>query len=70
MFPSDIVCCPVQLLEPEWAAISDVDPALAALTRENVQRELEGASVAGAHFPGLSLGRVIGSSVPKKWVVN
>ncbi len=70
VFLGDTVHCPIQLLEPEWAAISDVDPVLAALTRQNLQREIEGASVAGAHFPGLSLGRVIGSTVPKKWVIG
>ena len=29
----DAITCPVQLQEPEWGAISDVDGALAARTR-------------------------------------
>jgi glyoxylase-like metal-dependent hydrolase (beta-lactamase superfamily II) len=57
----DAVTCPVQLEEPEWQAMSDVDPALAARTREALWKELEGSddvSVA-SHFPGLEFGRVL-----------
>ncbi len=38
----DVAHCPVELLEPEWAALSDVDPDLAARTREALAREYEG----------------------------
>ena len=69
VFLGDTVHCPIQLVEPEWAAISDVDPVLAAATRRSLEREVEGALIGGAHFPGLSLGRVISTSVPKTWVV-
>jgi glyoxylase-like metal-dependent hydrolase (beta-lactamase superfamily II) len=57
----DAVTCPVQLEEPDWQAISDVDPALAVRTREALWRELEGtdARAVAAHFPGLEFGRVL-----------
>ena len=57
----DAVTCPVQLEEPEWQAISDIDPALAQRTREALWRELEGtdAVAVAAHFPGLQFGRIL-----------
>lgn len=60
----DAVECPLQLSEPDFHAMSDVDPALAARTRERLWRELEGtaALVTGAHFPGLAFGRVVTAS--------
>jgi glyoxylase-like metal-dependent hydrolase (beta-lactamase superfamily II) len=57
----DAVVCPVQLDEPTWQSIGDVDPALARRVRERLFRELEdGATVGvGAHFPELQFGRVL-----------
>jgi glyoxylase-like metal-dependent hydrolase (beta-lactamase superfamily II) len=57
----DAVTCPIQLEEPDWGAMSDVDPALAARTREALYKELEGTDTlaVGAHFPGLEFGRVL-----------
>lgn len=69
MLLGDVVHCPVELIEDEWAAIGDVDPVLAAQTRERVSRELDGAEIGGAHFPGLTLGRLITTSVARRWTV-
>jgi len=57
----DAVECPLQLEEPEFYVLSDVDPSLAARTRETLWRELEGTDtlMTGAHFPGLEFGRVL-----------
>lgn len=57
----DAVECPLQLEEPDFYAMSDVDPAMAARTREALWRELEGTdtAVGAAHFPGLQFGRVL-----------
>lgn len=57
----DAITCPLQLQEAEWGAISDVDPSLAARTREALWRELEGPATmgVGAHFPELQFGRVL-----------
>ena len=57
----DAVECPLQLEEPDFAIISDMDRDLASRTREAMWRELEGtpALIGAAHFPGLQLGRVL-----------
>jgi glyoxylase-like metal-dependent hydrolase (beta-lactamase superfamily II) len=65
----DAISCPVQLEETDWAAISDVDPALARATRERLWRELDDTRMpaVGAHFPGLEFGRVL-SGAGRRWV--
>jgi glyoxylase-like metal-dependent hydrolase (beta-lactamase superfamily II) len=57
----DAVECPLQLEEPDFYAMSDVDPKMAARTRELLWREMEGTDdlVGAAHFPGLEFGRVL-----------
>ena len=57
----DAVTCPIQLEEPDWQAISDMDRDLAARTRQRFYDELEGTGVrmVGAHFPDLRMGRVL-----------
>lgn len=57
----DAITCPVQLDEPSWQAMGDVDPGLAARVRSRLFRELEdpGTLAAGAHFPELQFGRVV-----------
>lgn len=57
----DAVECPLQIDEPGFYVMSDVDPAMAARTRDALFSELEGKSVAvsAAHFPGLRFGRVL-----------
>ena len=61
MLLGDVVHCPVELLDDEWAGMSDVDPELAKRTRDALARELEGTDVpvAAAHFPGLQFGRLL-----------
>ena len=71
MLLGDVVHCPVQLLDDEWAGISDVDPALAKRTRNGLARELEGSGVpvAGAHFEGMHFGRLLVAEGRRRWVV-
>jgi glyoxylase-like metal-dependent hydrolase (beta-lactamase superfamily II) len=66
----DVVHCPVQLVDDEWGALFDVDPALAARTRVALSRELEGsdALIAAAHFPGLQFGRLLRASAGRRWL--
>jgi glyoxylase-like metal-dependent hydrolase (beta-lactamase superfamily II) len=65
----DSVTCPVQLEEPDWQAVSDVDPALSARTREALWRELEGTDTlaVAAHFPDLQFGRVLAGQGKRYW---
>jgi glyoxylase-like metal-dependent hydrolase (beta-lactamase superfamily II) len=57
----DAIVCPVQLDEPSWQSMGDVDPTLAQQVRERLFRELEDDATlgAGAHFPELRFGRVL-----------
>jgi len=71
MLLGDVVHCPVELLDDEWAGMSDVDPELAKRTRNALARELEGEDtpVAAAHFPGLRFGRLLTGEGRRRWVV-
>lgn len=69
MLLGDVVHCPVELLDDEWATIGDVDPALAKRTRTALARELESddVPVAAAHFPGLQFGRLLVGEAGRSW---
>jgi glyoxylase-like metal-dependent hydrolase (beta-lactamase superfamily II) len=71
MLLGDVVHCPVELLDDEWAGMWDVDPDLARRTRVALNRELEGSDVpvAASHFPGLQFGRLLGGKGKRRWVV-
>lgn len=71
MMLGDVVHCPVELVDDEWASLYDVDPELALRTRIALSRELEGSEVpvAAAHFPGLQFGRLIAAEGKRRWVV-
>ena len=68
----DVVHCPVELLDDEWAGMGDVDPKLARATRNALARELEGTGipVAAAHFPDLTFGRLLFGEGRRQWVVD
>ena len=68
----DVVHCPVELLDDEWAGMGDVDPELAKRTRNALARELEGTDVpvAAAHFPGLQFGKLLAASGKRQWVIE
>jgi hypothetical protein len=61
----------VQLVEDEWGALFDFDPALAKRTRNALARELEGedVAIAGAHFPGMQFGRLLRGEGKRRWIV-
>jgi glyoxylase-like metal-dependent hydrolase (beta-lactamase superfamily II) len=68
----DVVHCPVELLDDEWAGMGDVDPALALRTRMALVRELEGTDtpVAASHFPDMQFGRLIQGTGKRSWVIG
>jgi len=68
----DVVHCPVELLENDWDAIGDVDPKLAARTREALAREFEGTDVplAATHFQGLQFGRLLAGTGRRQWLFD
>ncbi len=65
----DAITCPLQLDEPTWSALGDLDPRLAAEVRARLFRELEGENTygAGAHFPELQFGRVLAGEM-RRWI--
>ena len=65
----DVVHCPVQLVDDEWAIMGDVDPDLARRTRNELAAELEslGTVAAGAHFAGMRFGRLLPASGRRYW---
>ena len=67
----DIVHCPVQLLEDEWAFFNDMDPVQARKTRNSLAAQLERTQdrATSCHFPNMAFGRVIGGEGGRKWVV-
>ncbi len=65
----DAIGCPVQLEEPDWSGLGDMDRALARQTQEAVLREAEGsgALLGASHFPGLTFGRVLRGEGRRYW---
>ena len=65
----DAISCPVQLEEPEWSGMGDMDKDLARRTQETVAKEAEssGALLTAAHFPGLTFGRVLAGKGKRYW---
>jgi glyoxylase-like metal-dependent hydrolase (beta-lactamase superfamily II) len=65
----DAISCPVQLEQPEWSGMGDLDKDLARRSQEAVARELEGTDdlLAAAHFPGLTFGRVLRGEGKRYW---
>lgn len=57
----DVAHSVVELTEPEWEAVFDVDPRAAKAVRAAVAGDLAGSGTvaAAAHFPGLRFGRVV-----------
>jgi hypothetical protein len=72
MLLGDVVHCPIELVDDEWAGMSDVDPKLARRTRIALARELEGTDVpaAGAHFAGMQFGRLLAGEGQRRWVLD
>jgi glyoxylase-like metal-dependent hydrolase (beta-lactamase superfamily II) len=72
MLLGDVVHCPVELLDDEWAGMADVDPDLALRTRTALVRELEHSEIpaAAAHFPGLQFGRLLSGTGNRAWVFD
>lgn len=68
----DVMHCPVQIVEPEWSVLFDIDAAMAKRTRDAMLDELEGTDVAVAcgHFPEAAFGRVVRGEGKRYWQVG
>jgi glyoxylase-like metal-dependent hydrolase (beta-lactamase superfamily II) len=65
----DVAHSIVELTEPDWEAVFDVDPAAARAARSALADELTDSPdlIAAAHFPGLRFGRLITVSGRRRW---
>lgn len=68
----DVLHCPVQLDEPQWTCVFDVDPELGKRTRERLLQELEDPATVGAsgHLADFTFGRVMRGQGKRQWVVG
>lgn len=62
---ADAITCPIQLAEPTWHSLGDIDPIAAAQTRQRLWARMESTPGVGAHFPALSAGQVL---PPDQWL--
>jgi len=65
----DVIHCPLELVDDEYAVVADVDPVLAAMSRERIKRELEDSTIhsSSTHFPGLRFGRLLSDNGRRNW---
>ncbi len=72
MVLGDAVHCPLELTDPDFSLMTDMDQALADRTRERIRREIEGGDVlVGApHFPELQFGRMLPGRGKLGWMFN
>ena len=72
MLLGDMIHCPLELMDPEFDLLVDMDQEAAIRVREIYARELEGGAVpaAGSHFPGLQFGRLLPGEGVRRWVFD
>jgi glyoxylase-like metal-dependent hydrolase (beta-lactamase superfamily II) len=65
----DVAHSPVELLEPSWTGVADVEPAAARQTRARIVEEWGDAAIpmAGAHFPELRFGQLVREGERRLW---
>jgi len=69
MILGDVIHCPLELVDNEFAIMSDIDPAMAKRSKEILRKELEGTNihVSSSHFPGLEFGRLLKGEGKRYW---
>lgn len=69
MILGDVIHCPLELVDNEFAIMSDIDPAMAKRSKDILRMELEGANVhvSSSHFPGLDFGRLLKGEGKRYW---
>jgi len=67
----DILHCPVQITEPEWNTIFDVDVALARRVREQLLAETEGSEtiMCCGHVTEAVFGRILPGDGKRMWQI-
>jgi len=69
MILGDVIHCPLELVDNEFAIMSDIDPAMAKRSKDILRQELEGTNVhvSSSHFPGLEFGRLLKGEGKRYW---
>jgi len=69
MILGDVIHCPLELVDNEFAIMADIDPAMAKRSKDILRKELEGTSVhvSSSHFPGLEFGRLLKGEGKRYW---
>jgi glyoxylase-like metal-dependent hydrolase (beta-lactamase superfamily II) len=65
----DVAHSPIELLEPSWTGVADVEPATARQTRARIVEEWGDTAIpmAGAHFPGMRFGHLVRQGGTRVW---
>ncbi|TMU98480.1 MBL fold metallo-hydrolase [Streptomyces sp. DASNCL29] len=66
----DVAHSIVELTEPDWEAVFDVDPAAARAVRNTLSDELVDGpdALVGAHFPNLHFGRLVTTAGERRFI--
>ena len=69
MILGDVIHCPLELVDNDFAIMADIDPAMAKRSKAILRQELEGSSVhvSSSHFPGLQFGRLLKGEGKRYW---
>lgn len=69
MMLGDVIHCPLELVDSEFAIMSDIDPAMAKRSKDILRQEIEGTNihVSSSHFPGLEFGRLLKGEGKRYW---
>lgn len=69
MILGDVIHCPMELVDNDFAIMADIDPAMAKRSKAILREELEGTTthVSSSHFPGLEFGRLLKGEGKRYW---
>jgi glyoxylase-like metal-dependent hydrolase (beta-lactamase superfamily II) len=69
MILGDVIHCPLELVDDDFAIMADIDPQMAKESKAVVRREIEGTTVhvSSTHFPGLEFGRLLSGKGKRYW---
>ena len=69
MILGDVIHCPLELVDDDFAIMADIDPALANSSKAIVRYEIEGTNVhvSSSDFPGLQFGRLLAGTGKRLW---
>jgi glyoxylase-like metal-dependent hydrolase (beta-lactamase superfamily II) len=69
MILGDVIHCPLELVDNDFAIMADIDPVMAKQSKAVLRDELEGSTThaSSSHFPGLQFGRLLKGEGRRYW---